>query len=280
MEDDFSPQAEAPEADPVAEAKNAALGQMAKSEDISDFAAERRAQERDDAGDGTVTEDRAARVRQALEQVQRDTAKARQEAGLDEQPYQDSDGQYWDAEEQWQEQAQAESEQRAVEEAEVHFTARAELLREQNPAVWQQISNTMAMFDQVGLTEEQLAAVKRGITMSGGKDGLDIGYRLSLPSQLPDGSVNYPEDKIRHIASLPPEQILQTFRDARIYLQAENETARHFAAQGRRVSKAPPPINTPRGSSSAPRDLASLASRERVDDYVKFRRQQEKKAER
>jgi hypothetical protein len=95
--------------DPLTAVKDVALGEMAKSDDATDFIRERQARDAEERGEQVGGDERTIRIRQALERAQADTAEARQEAGLNgEQP--DLDSQYWDAENQWQEEQAAEQE--------------------------------------------------------------------------------------------------------------------------------------------------------------------------
>ena len=62
--------------------------------------------------------------------------------------------------------------------------------------------------------------------------------------------------------------------------QTPEQQAYQWEQQQRmRETKAPPPIRAPRGGAKPPVDVLSLASKSDVGDYVKMRRQQERKAE-
>src|SRR6478672_11106170 len=71
--------------DPGAAVKSAALGQMSKKEDATDFIAEFRDQEAEASGEQPATppEERVSRYKEALDLARRETTQARQEAGLD-----------------------------------------------------------------------------------------------------------------------------------------------------------------------------------------------------
>jgi len=67
-------------------------------------------------------------------------------------------------------------------------------------------------------------------------------------------------------------------------LEGAIEAEQNFAAQNgyttqpRRVSKAPPPITSPRGGANPPSDAFQVAKRgEDATDYVRWRQQQEKR---
>jgi hypothetical protein len=266
--------------DPVTAVNDVALGQMAKDEDASDFIAERKARDAEERGEQVNGDERSARIRQALAQAQQDTAEAREAAGLNGEQPPDLDGQYWDAEAQWQEEQAAEQEaeqQRQADKDEAKFSARAEILKETNPQTWQQITDAMAMLDAVGLTPEQEAAVKRGLTMGGGWHGLEVAYHFAMPAQNPDGSIVGPAEKAQLIASLSPQEIVQVFRDARIHINAQQQALRQFHAQARRYTKAPPLMRHPTGGAAPPKDIRQLATKENVGDYIKARQAQEKR---
>jgi hypothetical protein len=118
--------------DPVQQAKDNALGQMARSEDASAYIAERQDRDREDRGEEIDEGDRASRIRKALEQARADTTQARN--GLDQQP--DLDTQFQDAQAQWDE-AQAQEvqfeQEREAARNEGRFQAVAENLKQVNP---------------------------------------------------------------------------------------------------------------------------------------------------
>lgn len=91
-----------------------------------------------------------------------------------------------------------------------------------------------------------------------------------------------PEQKLAHIASLPPAQLAETIEQARYYLQIEHNVSNHYRrayeAQGRRVSKAPPPFKAPRGGAAPPVSLSQLAAKsESPKDYIRARQAQMKR---
>jgi hypothetical protein len=63
-------------------------------------------------------------------------------------------------------------------------------------------------------------------------------------------------------------------------LMAERQFAAQngYAPQPRRVTKAPPPMRTPGGGANPPSDIRQLAQRENATDYIRARRQQEKRS--
>ena len=96
--------------DPVQQAKDNALGQMARSEDASAYIAERQDRQREDAGEQVNGEDRASRIREALSKARQETAEARQQNGLDQpDPQTTSISQSQYAETQWAEAQQQEA---------------------------------------------------------------------------------------------------------------------------------------------------------------------------
>ena len=120
--------------DPVQATKDAALSQMAKDEDISNYAAEREARDKEARGEEANGEDRTARIREALAEARQSTQEARQLNGLDNP---DFDQQFQTAEQEWQQAEQGEQDyQSEIETArnEGRFTAVAEVLKAANPA--------------------------------------------------------------------------------------------------------------------------------------------------
>jgi hypothetical protein len=275
--------------DPVQGVKDAALTEMAKSEDISAYAQEREARDQEAKGEEVDTEQRAERIRKALTEARAATQQARQENGLD-QTEPDLDTAYQDATRVWAEQEAAEQQRQqeiehtrktAVDEG--RFMAVAEQLKQANPQVWNQVSETMQAADFM-LKEDQVDAFKRGLTKGGGSEGMAIAYRLSQPTTNADGTVISPEAKIQYLASLPPAQLEATLDQARQYLELETRIGRQYAAayaaQGRRHTQAPPPFKAPRGGAAPPRSLEALASKgESIKDYVNARKVQMKRGQ-
>jgi hypothetical protein len=280
-EEDFSTGATASEApDPVQGVKDAALSQMARDEDISNYKAEREARDAEAKGEEVNGEDRGKRIREALEQARADTDAARKANGIGEP---DLDAQYQDAEAQWQEAQEQEAtfeqeRQAAVDEG--RFQAVAENLKAANPQVWGQITDTMKVIDTM-LNDEQSRAIVRGFTKGNATEGMQVAYRLSQPSYDEAGNMLMtPEQKIQYLASMPPAQLESTLDQARTYLQLEGsiskQLAARYAAQGKRHTSAPPPFTRPRGGANPPKDINALARKSDVSDYAKVRRQQMK----
>ena len=89
------------------------------------------------------------------------------------------------------------------------------------------------------------------------------------------------QDKLAHIASLPPQEITRIVNQARDWLQIEHNISQKYAAawaaQGKRHTSAPPPFTRPRGGANPPQNLSALASKgSDISDYAKVRRQQMK----
>jgi hypothetical protein len=129
--------------DAVSEAKAVVLDQLAKSEDASGYIAEREDLEKEEAtGEVEAGAARAQRIREALEAARKDTNEARQTNGLDAE-LQDAQAQ-WE-QQQAQEQWQAQQTEKLLNDTrnEATFTAHAEMLKQANPQVWQQITVTL-----------------------------------------------------------------------------------------------------------------------------------------
>jgi hypothetical protein len=133
----------------------------------------------------------------------------------------------------------------------------AEHLKQVNPPVWNQITDTMRVVD-ISLNEDQAEAFKRGITRGNASEGMAIAHRLSQTSYNDDGSVNMtPEDKVAYLASLPPDQLENTLNQARQFLEMEHAISRRYAEQYAQMPKrrtaAPAPFRAPRGGASPPK---------------------------
>src|SRR6187551_407218 len=88
--------------DPGQAIKDAALGQMARSEDAEDYIKERQSRLAEERGETTPEvrdEDRADRIRKALTEAREETEKARQANGLDQKP--NLDTAFEDAQAEW-----------------------------------------------------------------------------------------------------------------------------------------------------------------------------------
>jgi hypothetical protein len=274
-----------PDSDPVQGIKDAALGQMAKSEDISAYAAERADRDAEASGEDVDTEERAARIREALSKARQDTAEVRQQNGLDAQPP-DLDQQLQSAEQEWDEAQQQEAtfeQDRELARAEGKFQAFAEDLKQRNPQVWQEITDNLAVLDMM-IAPEQGDALRRALLKGDPREGVAIVHRLPQTSVNPDGSIAMTAaDKLTHIASLSPQEISEVIDQARLWFQIEDRVSQTYrnayAAQGRRVSQAPAPFKAPKGGASPPRSLEALAAKgESASDYIKMRQQQMKRA--
>jgi hypothetical protein len=88
-------------------------------------------------------------------------------------------------------------------------------------------------------------------------------------------------EAISELNKLPPAEMRRLLSRLEGVIMAEQNFAAQTgqAVQPRRVSKAPPPFRSPSGGASPPSDAFQLAQRgEDVSDYVRFRRQQEKRS--
>jgi hypothetical protein len=238
--------------DPVQQVKDNALGQMAKSEDITAYARERQDRDAEDRGEEIDEGDRASRIREALAKARQDTTEARQQNGFDQQP--DLDQQYQSAEEEWAaaqaaEQTFEQEREQAVNEG--RFMAVAENLKQVNPQLHSQISDNMAAID-VAFDDAQVTAFKRALVKGNSREAMAVAHRLSTPTYGPDGTIQMSaEDKVAYLASLPPQEIENIVAQAHQWIQMESAIGQQFAAQyanaPRRVSRAPAPFTRPRG---------------------------------
>jgi hypothetical protein len=88
-------------------------------------------------------------------------------------------------------------------------------------------------------------------------------------------------DAITQLNEMNPREAERLIAKLDGAIAAERHAARvfHQGTMARRMTSAPPPIRPPRGGGAQPpQDLHQLASRgENISDYVKMRRQQEKR---
>ena len=146
--------------DPVTQVQDAALSEMAKSENIENYAKERADRDAEANGEEIDDEARADRIRKALSEAREQTKQARSENGLD-QP--DLDQQYQSAEAEWNQAEQSEQayeSEREQARAEGRFTATAEILKASNPQAHADITNSLGALD-VMMQPEQLDVLRR-----------------------------------------------------------------------------------------------------------------------
>jgi hypothetical protein len=250
--------------DPVQATKDAALAEMAKSENIEAYAAERADRDKESKGEEVNDEDRTSRIREALAKARQDTAEARN--GFEQQP--DLDAQFQSAEQEWQ---QAEQQEQAYETEielarnEGRFTAVAEELKAVNPTAHQEISGALGALD-VMMVPEQLDVLRREITKGNPREAMVMLHRLTEATVNDDGSVAMnPSDKLAYLSSLPPAQLQSILSQARTFVQIEETVGKKFAAryanQPRRHTRAPEPFKRPSGGANPPQNLERLASR-------------------
>jgi hypothetical protein len=258
--------AEAPEAapDPGAQIKATALGEMAKSESIEAYAAERADQDAEAAGKqpSTPPEERVNRYQAALEQARQATDQARQETGLN--------GEQNGFDAQVEQAALAQEQDRAYEEeitrrekqaADVAlYTHKANQELDQHPDFWDRVKATFTAIPPTTEIAQQLLECE---------NGPEIVWRMT---QHPDA--------ISELNAMSPKQAERIIAKLDGAIMAERHAARQFAsgASVRRTTSAPPPIRPPRGGGAQPpQDLHQLASRgENVGDYIKARQAMEK----
>ena len=249
---------------------------MAKSEDVSAYAAEREARDAEAKGEEVNGEERVSRIREALDQARADTQHARAQNGL-EQPL-DLDQQFQTAEQEWNQAEVAEQEyeaERQVARNEGRFMAVAEQLKQANPQAHATMTSHLAALDEV-ITPEQGEAFKRALTAGDPREGLAIVHRLTTPS-----AEMSPQEKLQYFAQLSPDQLAQTVHQARDYLRMERNISQQYEAQyqerARKVTRAPAPFRPVRGGASPPVNLDRLAAKDNPADYIKARQAQLKK---
>jgi hypothetical protein len=250
--------------DPGADIKSAALAEMAKSESIESYAAERADQDAEAAGKQPTTppEERVNRYQAALEQARQETDQARRENGLDGEPN-DFDAQVDQAiQAQVQEQElEAEFARREKQGADVAlYTHKANQELDQHPGFWEAVKATFTAIPPTTEIAEQILSCEHGP---------EIVWRMC----------QHPE-AIEQLNALPPKEAERMIAKLDGAIMAERQVAKRFAgySQPRRETRAPPVFKTPSGGARPPQDLHQLASRgERADDYVKARRAMDKR---
>jgi Rad3-related DNA helicase len=166
--------------DAVSETKALVLDRLAKSEDASNYIAERADLEREEeTGEVETSAVRAQRIKEALEKARRDTAEAKAN-GLDDQ-LQNAQAQ-WE-QQQAQEQWAAQQADQLLENtrAEARFQEHASLLKQANPQLWEQITSTLGTFDTLAQSDEQIDVLKAGLTKGAAREGMAMAWRLSQP---------------------------------------------------------------------------------------------------
>jgi hypothetical protein len=266
--------ASAPETpDPGMTAQDQALFTLAKDEDAAAYVQERADQLAEENGEKTET--RISSVEKALEIARAQTREAREQSdGLDKE--------YAQAEAEWQAQQAQEIElerQRANElsyhEARGRTMERGAQLLKTNPEAHAKITENLTVLESV-LDDQQRLALEMALVHC-----TDAAWNLGLKlGDESDGTTM--AQKMELIRNTPPEQILQAAWAGAQQIQQERYIQTRImqdrAARGRTQTSAPPPINPPRGSASAPRDMQSLARKDNAADYIKMRMAQEKRS--
>jgi hypothetical protein len=250
--------------DPGAAVKSAALDQMSKSEDITAYASERADQAAEAAGEKPATppEARVSRYQEVLNAARHETSQARQEAGLNGEA-QDFDTQV--------EQAYAQQEAAQARDAELShaekygadvamYKARAAQLEVEHPEYWSAVQSTFSVIPPTQEIAQQILECEHGP---------EICWRMS---QRPDA--------IQQLNEMNPREAERIIAKLDGAIMTERQMAKRFAAnpQPRRVTNAPPPLRSPRGGANPPSDIMRLAQKDNVGDYIKARRQQEKRS--
>jgi hypothetical protein len=256
---------------------------LAKSEDASAYIEERQNQEAEEQGQEPETpkQDRQNHIEQALEEARARSRQAReQEYALDQG--------LEHAEQEWQQQHQQEQfQQQQVANALAHHEARgrcmerAEQLKRANPVLHKTISDNLNILSGV-LSDEQNAVLERALihlTPAIWK----LAENLSNDDIVVDGAGTM-ADKIDLIRDATPQALAQAITEGAQKYQIEQYVEQRIfqdrIEQGRRITKAPPPIVPPRGSASVPKDMYRTALKNDAGDYIKMRRAQNARAER
>lgn len=110
-------------------------------------------------------------------------------------------------------------------------------------------------------------------------DHMLIGSELG--PQVAEKLAEHPE-LIGKLAELPPQERERLFNRIEGVVMNEAYIAQqqryHTGSEPRRVTKAPPPINPVRGGAMPPSDVRQMALSENATDYIRARKQQEKRS--
>jgi hypothetical protein len=250
--------------DPAADIKQAALTQLGKAEDITEYVAEYKDQEAEAAGEKPATppEARMDRYRAALDEARQQTEQARNEAGLS------PNGQDFDSQ---VEAAYAQQEAEQARDAELAraekngadvatYKMRAAQALNEHPDYWEAVQSTFSVIPPTQEIAQQLLEAE---------EGPEIVWRLTQNL-----------DALQQLNEMPARAAEKFLDKLNGHIMAEKAIARSFAAspQPRRITNAPPVFKSPSGGASPPSDAFQLAKRgEDATDYVRWRQQQDKR---
>ena len=245
-----------------------ATAELAKPEDISSYAEERREQdESEETGEPVKKASRYERLKRARDSYRAENEDLKRRLGQEpeaapeapENPYEaDIEVGRRDAEIQYEMQ-----ERERLAALDASFRTRAEAVAPQYPDFQEVISTANDLGIEVPPTLEQM--VKQSAY------GPQIAYALAKDALMPDGQgllarfqelAGDPVGIAREFGSM--EQSLRTFLGAK------------QASPTRKATSAPPPVRpVSGGSAGAPKDLHALAAKDNIADYAKARRRQE-----
>jgi len=106
-------------------------------------------------------------------------------------------------------------------------------------------------------------------------------YYIDSPvgPQMAEMLADYP-DQLQALAQMPARQREINLGKLEGFIVAQQQFAtqqQSYAPQPRTVTKAPPPMRSPRGGANPPSDAFKLAQREDATDYIRARQAQEKR---
>lgn len=237
------------------------LGQLAKKEDISDFAQERTDQQAYFEEGEKLDEGRdAAWFRRAH--------KALQDAALEAQGFQLNE----------------QGEPQAPPQPPPGYVPGDEVMREVQRARKEGAAamRIQSYFGNDTERKEQITQWHKAMDPEGKVADWVIENESVYAAQIMEKLADNPE-ALQQLADMPLRQRVRWLGALEGHIAAEQNFARQTAGQQqqwqgeRRVSKAPPIISAPRGSANPPSDLFRAAGREDVADYVRMRQQQERR---
>jgi hypothetical protein len=147
----------------------------------------------------------------------------------------------------------------------------AEQLKRANPALHAKISSNLMELERA-LDPDQAKAIEYGLVYY---PEAMWSFAVNLSDES-DGTTM--ADKIYRISQETPQQMWGGVVQGAGRFQQEKYIQQRIlqdrVEQGRRMTKAPPPIVPPRGTASVPRDLYKTAEKGNAEDYVRLRRAQ------
>ncbi|MGH6865567.1 MAG: hypothetical protein ACREDO_05225 [Methyloceanibacter sp.] len=241
------------------------IAELAKPDDITEYAEDRREQDlADEAGEPVKRASRYERLKRARDAYKAEAEELRRRLGEEPEPPQQtpSENPYEEEIEHGRREAEsahmlAERDQTVAELA--TFRTRAESVAPQYP----DFIETVQTAKELGLNVPP--AIERMIIRS--PYGPQMAYALAKDALHPEG-----QGIIAQLERLADDPVAQAREFGRMEQTFEAHLGGRQPRQQRRTTSAPPPMRPITGGSSAPKDLVALASKDDVSDYARARK--------